>query len=129
MSWPPRPQALSAPLCNCSVTDQNPEGKYEALNKYGRDLTAAAKEGKLDPVIGRDDEIRRCIQVGLSWRPRLARGALQGWSCSCGRRRVGGGWGALAQGEGLGGDRLGGCWISFCACRGENRFKNWQRTG
>ncbi|GAB4821826.1 hypothetical protein N2152v2_008872 [Parachlorella kessleri] len=46
-----------------TVTDQNPEGKYEALNKYGRDLTAAAKEGKLDPVIGRDDEIRRCIQI------------------------------------------------------------------
>jgi ATP-dependent Clp protease ATP-binding subunit ClpB len=45
------------------VTDQNPEGKYEALEKYGRDLTAAARHGKLDPVIGRDDEIRRVIQV------------------------------------------------------------------
>ncbi len=45
------------------VTDQNPEGKYEALEKYGRDLTAAARNGKLDPVIGRDDEIRRVIQV------------------------------------------------------------------
>jgi ATP-dependent Clp protease ATP-binding subunit ClpB len=46
-----------------SVTDQNPEGTYESLEKYGRDLTAAAREGKLDPVIGRDDEIRRTIQI------------------------------------------------------------------
>ncbi|MBZ8181449.1 ATP-dependent chaperone ClpB [Oscillatoria salina] len=45
------------------VTDQNPEGKYEALEKYGRDLTQLAKEGKLDPVIGRDEEIRRTIQI------------------------------------------------------------------
>jgi ATP-dependent Clp protease ATP-binding subunit ClpB len=45
------------------VTDQNPEGKYEALEKYGRDLTDAARQGKLDPVIGRDDEIRRTIQI------------------------------------------------------------------
>jgi ATP-dependent Clp protease ATP-binding subunit ClpB len=45
------------------VTDQNPEGKYEALEKYGRDLTDSAKQGKLDPVIGRDDEIRRTIQI------------------------------------------------------------------
>lgn len=45
------------------VTDQDPEGKYEALSKYARDLTAAAREGKLDPVIGRDDEIRRAIQI------------------------------------------------------------------
>jgi ATP-dependent Clp protease ATP-binding subunit ClpB len=45
------------------VTDQDPEGKYEALSRYARDLTAAAREGKLDPVIGRDDEIRRCIQI------------------------------------------------------------------
>jgi ATP-dependent Clp protease ATP-binding subunit ClpB len=45
------------------VTDQNPEGKYEALEKYGRDLTESAKQGKLDPVIGRDDEIRRTIQI------------------------------------------------------------------
>ncbi|NER45690.1 MAG: ATP-dependent chaperone ClpB [Symploca sp. SIO1A3] len=48
---------------NQKVTDQNPEGKYEALEKYGRDLTQAAREGKLDPVIGRDDEIRRTIQI------------------------------------------------------------------
>ena len=48
---------------NQKVTDQNPENKYEALEKYGRDLTQLAKEGKLDPVIGRDDEIRRTIQI------------------------------------------------------------------
>ncbi|OUC12860.1 MAG: ATP-dependent chaperone ClpB [Alkalinema sp. CACIAM 70d] len=48
---------------NQKVTDQNPEGKYEVLEKYGRDLTKYAKEGKLDPVIGRDDEIRRTIQI------------------------------------------------------------------
>jgi ATP-dependent Clp protease ATP-binding subunit ClpB len=45
------------------VTDQNPEGKYESLERYGRDLTQLAREGKLDPVIGRDDEIRRTIQI------------------------------------------------------------------
>jgi ATP-dependent Clp protease ATP-binding subunit ClpB len=45
------------------VTDQNPEDKYQALETYGRDLTSAAEDGKLDPVIGRDDEIRRVIQV------------------------------------------------------------------
>ncbi len=45
------------------VTDQNPEGKYQALEKYGRDLTQVASHGKLDPVIGRDEEIRRVIQV------------------------------------------------------------------
>src|SRR5438309_2581913 len=45
------------------VTDQNPESKYQSLEKYGRDLTKLAKDGKLDPVIGRDEEIRRVIQV------------------------------------------------------------------
>ncbi len=45
------------------VNDQNPEGKYESLSKYGRDLTEFARRGKLDPVIGRDDEIRRTIQI------------------------------------------------------------------
>jgi ATP-dependent Clp protease ATP-binding subunit ClpB len=45
------------------VTSQDPEGTYQALSKYGRDLTEAAEEGKLDPVIGRDEEIRRVIQV------------------------------------------------------------------
>jgi ATP-dependent Clp protease ATP-binding subunit ClpB len=48
---------------NQKVTDQNPEGKYDALSKYGRDLTEYARAGKLDPVIGRDDEIRRTIQI------------------------------------------------------------------
>jgi ATP-dependent Clp protease ATP-binding subunit ClpB len=48
---------------NQKVTDQNPENKYESLEKYGRDLTSYAREGKLDPVIGRDDEIRRTIQI------------------------------------------------------------------
>src|SRR5688572_20519533 len=45
------------------VTDQNPEDKYQTLQKYGRDLTELARRGKIDPVIGRDDEIRRCMQV------------------------------------------------------------------
>ena len=48
---------------NARVTDQNPEEKYQALEKYGRDLTEMARKGKLDPVIGRDDEIRRVVQV------------------------------------------------------------------
>jgi ATP-dependent Clp protease ATP-binding subunit ClpB len=47
------------------VTDQNPEGKYQALEKYGRDLTELARRGKIDPVIGRDNEIRRVMQVLL----------------------------------------------------------------
>jgi ATP-dependent Clp protease ATP-binding subunit ClpB len=45
------------------VTDQNPEGKYQTLEKYGRDLTQLARRGKIDPVIGRDNEIRRVMQV------------------------------------------------------------------
>jgi ATP-dependent Clp protease ATP-binding subunit ClpB len=48
---------------NQRVTDQNPEGKYQALDKYGRDLTELARKNKIDPVIGRDEEIRRVIQV------------------------------------------------------------------
>ena len=48
---------------NQRVTDQNPEGKYQALEKYGRDLTDLARKNKLDPVIGRDEEIRRVMQV------------------------------------------------------------------
>ncbi len=48
---------------NQRVTDQNPEDKFQALEKYGRDLTAAARAGKIDPVIGRDEEIRRVMQV------------------------------------------------------------------
>src|SRR4029077_18506418 len=49
------------------VTSQDPEGNYQALSKFGRDLTEAAEQGKLDPVVGRDEEIRRVIQ-GLSRR-------------------------------------------------------------
>src|SRR5438270_3869361 len=45
------------------VTDQNPEAKYQALERYARDLTELARRGKLDPVIGRDDEVRRVVQV------------------------------------------------------------------
>jgi ATP-dependent Clp protease ATP-binding subunit ClpB len=56
-------QAVVAIRGSQKVTDQNPEGTYESLEKYGRDLTAAAREGKLDPVIGRDEEIRRTIQI------------------------------------------------------------------
>ncbi len=48
---------------SASVTSQNPEETYQALQRYGRDLVEAARRGKLDPVIGRDDEIRRCMQV------------------------------------------------------------------
>jgi ATP-dependent Clp protease ATP-binding subunit ClpB len=56
-------EAVQAVRGNQRVTDQNPEGTYESLEKYGRDLTAAARDGKLDPVIGRDEEIRRTIQI------------------------------------------------------------------
>ncbi|MCC7104916.1 MAG: ATP-dependent chaperone ClpB [Chloroflexi bacterium] len=56
-------QAMAQVRGSQRVTDQNPEGKYQALERYGRDLTANASAGKLDPVIGRDEEIRRVIQV------------------------------------------------------------------
>ncbi|MGI8671664.1 MAG: Clp protease N-terminal domain-containing protein, partial [Luteitalea sp.] len=56
-------QALVAVRGSQRVTDQSPEGKYQALEKYGRELTVLARDGKLDPVIGRDEEIRRVIQV------------------------------------------------------------------
>ena len=56
-------EAVTAVRGNQTVKDQNPEATYESLEKYGRDLTAAARDGKLDPVIGRDDEIRRTIQI------------------------------------------------------------------
>ncbi|MFL5669588.1 MAG: ATP-dependent chaperone ClpB [Chloroflexota bacterium] len=56
-------QALQSVRGGQRVTSQNPESTYAALEKYGRDLTAEARAGKLDPVIGRDDEIRRVIQV------------------------------------------------------------------
>lgn len=52
------------------ITDQNPEEKYQALEKFGRDLTALAKAGKLDPVIGRDEEIRRVMHI-LSRRTKI----------------------------------------------------------
>jgi len=56
-------KALAGVRGNQRVTDQDPEGKYQALQKYARNLTDVARQGKLDPVIGRDDEIRRVIQV------------------------------------------------------------------
>src|SRR5262245_8102689 len=56
-------QALREVRGNQRVTSQNPEATYEALERYGRDLTRLASQGKLDPVIGRDEEIRRVIQV------------------------------------------------------------------
>ena len=56
-------KALSEVRGSHRVTDQNPEDKFQALERFGRDLTEAAAQGKLDPVIGRDDEIRRVIQV------------------------------------------------------------------
>ena len=56
-------QALQQVRGSQRVTDQNPEGKYQTLEKYGRDLTELARKGKIDPVIGRDAEIRRVMQV------------------------------------------------------------------
>src|SRR5881296_621971 len=56
-------KALTAVRGSQKVTDQNPEAKYQALERYARDLTEQARKGKLDPVIGRDEEIRRVMQV------------------------------------------------------------------
>jgi ATP-dependent Clp protease ATP-binding subunit ClpB len=56
-------EALASVRGSQRVTDQHPENKYEALEKYGRDLTELARKGKLDPVIGRDEEVRRVVQV------------------------------------------------------------------
>jgi ATP-dependent Clp protease ATP-binding subunit ClpB len=56
-------KALTSVRGNQKITDQNPEDKYQALERYARDLTEQARRGKLDPVIGRDEEIRRVIQV------------------------------------------------------------------
>ena len=56
-------KALTEVRGNQRVTDQDPEGKYQALEKYARNLTDVARQGKIDPVIGRDDEVRRIIQV------------------------------------------------------------------
>src|SRR5436305_3426635 len=63
-------QALQQVRGSQRVTDQNPEGKYQTLEKYGRDLTQLARRGKIDPVIGRDNEIRRIMQV-LSRRTKI----------------------------------------------------------
>jgi len=85
--------ALTAIRGTQRITDENPEAKYQALDKYCRDLTDAARREKLDPVIGRDDEIRRVIQVlsrrtknnpsssaNPAWgRPRSRRGSPSGW--------------------------------------------------
>src|SRR5271166_3626089 len=54
---------LTAVRGNQKVTDQNPEAKYQALERYAKDLTELARKGKLDPVIGRDEEVRRVVQV------------------------------------------------------------------
>ena len=56
---------VSSGACARKVTSQNPESTYEALKTYGTDLTSMAREGKLDPVIGRDDEIRRVTSEDL----------------------------------------------------------------
>ncbi len=56
-------KALAELRGNQRITDQNPEDKFQALEKYGKDLTALARQGKIDPVIGRDEEIRRVMQV------------------------------------------------------------------
>src|SRR5215471_6145315 len=56
-------KALTSVRGSQRVTDQNPEGKYQALERYAKDLTELARKGKLDPVIGRDEEIRRLVQV------------------------------------------------------------------
>jgi ATP-dependent Clp protease ATP-binding subunit ClpB len=56
-------KALTTVRGNQRVTDQNPEGKFQALERYARDLTELARRGKLDPVIGRDEEVRRVVQV------------------------------------------------------------------
>jgi ATP-dependent Clp protease ATP-binding subunit ClpB len=58
-------QALQQVRGSQRVTDQNPEGRYQTLEKYGRDLTEQARRGKIDPVIGRDNEIRRVMQILL----------------------------------------------------------------
>lgn len=71
------------------VTDQNPEGKYESLERYGRDLTQLAREGKVDPVIGRDDEIRRTIQI-LSRRTKIIPSSLA--NLGLGKRQLSKDW-------------------------------------
>ncbi len=84
-------EALSKVRGNQRVTSQNPEDNYDALSKYGRDLVDMAREGKLDPVIGRDAEIRHTIQMSPAWaRPPLQkawRGALSTVTCRKGMRQ------------------------------------------
>jgi ATP-dependent Clp protease ATP-binding subunit ClpB len=65
-------EALEAVRGSHRVTDKDPENQYQALKRYTRDLTEAARKGKLDPVIGRDEEIRRIIQVLSSRCSRVA---------------------------------------------------------
>lgn len=60
---PSPPSLRGTRILGVCGADQDPESKYEALEKYARDLTQAARDGKLDPVIGRDDEVRRCVQI------------------------------------------------------------------
>src|SRR5678815_3458112 len=67
--------ALTQVRGNQRVTSQNPESTYEALARYGRDLTELARKGKLDPVIGRDEEVRRVIRSSLAG-PRTIRSSL-----------------------------------------------------
>ena len=66
-------EALAKVRGNQRVTSQNPEENYDALNKYGRDLVEMARDGKLDPVIGRDSEIRHAIQIPVSYTHRKDR--------------------------------------------------------
>jgi ATP-dependent Clp protease ATP-binding subunit ClpB len=74
-------QAMTAVRGSQRVTDPNPEGKYQALERYGRDLTELARRGKLDPVIGRDDQIRRA-----SARPPSSKASRSGSSAATSRR-------------------------------------------
>ena len=75
-------QALAGIRGSQRVTSPDPESQYEALSKYGRDLTEEARKGKLDPVIGRDEEIRRVIQILSAVERRITRclSANQAWA-------------------------------------------------
>src|SRR5258707_1042323 len=95
-------KALSAVRGSQRVTDQNPEGKFQALEKYAKDLTDLARRGKLDPVIGRDEEIRRVVP-GLSRRAEDKSGVVGG---------AGGGEDAIVEGGARGGFFWG--WARVC---------------
>ena len=69
------------------ITDQNPEEKYQALQRYSRDLTDLARKGKLDPVIGRDEEIRRVIQVSVPPNQEQSGSDWRAWRRQDGYRR------------------------------------------